>query len=304
MTSGSDRAPVSAPPQGTPGDGAGDRQVRAEDRGGARDVDARGTAAPDGTVGSIPPRGVPTDAAHGELRAPVGAAAPGDGRAGVAPMRATPAAPGSSAPAPSRPARRRYLLLLLLGLPLALLAGFVAFLRTAINPPMPVAGETDGIVVLTGGSERVGTGFRLLADSQARQLLISGAHPEASLPEIAAAAGIDPARFAGRVTIGHAAASTRGNAAEAAAWARAGEMRSLRIVTAGYHMPRAMLEMRRALPGMQLVAHPVPSAALRARGALRRPQLWALLAGEYARYLGAWAGLSGAFVPRREPQAT
>ncbi len=83
-----------------------------------------------------------------------------------------------------------------------------------------------------------------------------------------------------------------------------GEMRSLRVVTAGYHMPRAMLEMRRALPGMQLVAHPVPSSALRARGALRRPQLWALLAGEYARYLGAWAGLSGAFVPRREPQAT
>jgi uncharacterized SAM-binding protein YcdF (DUF218 family) len=194
--------------------------------------------------------------------------------------------------------------MLVFGLPLALLAGFVAFVGAAIDPPVPAAGETDGIVVLTGGSDRVGTGFRLLAEGQARQLLISGAHPEANLAEIAAAAGIDPARFAGRVAIGHAAASTRGNAAEAAAWARAEEMRSLRIVTAGYHMPRAMLEMRRALPGIRLVEHRVPSSALRAPGALRRPQLWALLAGEFARYLGAWAGLSGAFVPRREAQAT
>ncbi|WP_244457211.1 YdcF family protein [Roseomonas fluvialis] len=184
------------------------------------------------------------------------------------------------------------------------LGGFVAFVLAAIDPAPSPPGETDGIVVLTGGTERVGTGFRLLAEGQARRLLISGAHPEANLPEIAAAAGIDPAPIAGRVDVGHAAASTRGNAAEAAAWARANEMRSLRIVTAGYHMPRAMLEMRRALPQTRLVGHRVPSAALRAPGALWRPQLWALLAGEYARYLGAWAGLSGAFVPRREAHAT
>lgn len=300
MTSGQDRAPGSAPPQGAPGDGAGDRHTQAEDRGGAQDVEAHRNVPPDGTGGSIPTTGLPADTAQGGPGAPAAAdAAAAPGRAGGAPARAA-----AATPPPGGARRHRSLLLLALGLSLALLAGFAAFLRVAINPPVPAPGETDGIVVLTGGSERVGTGFRLLAEGQARQLLISGAHPEASLAEIAAAAGIDPTRFAGRVTVGHAAASTRGNAAETAAWARAGEMRSLRIVTAGYHMPRAMLEMRRALPGMQLVAHPVPSAALRAPGALRRPQLWALLAGEYARYLGAWAGLSGAFVPRREPQAT
>ncbi|WP_198373683.1 YdcF family protein [Roseomonas rosulenta] len=226
--------------------------------------------------------------------------------------------PGTSATSPSGAAdaagaatqasraRRRRLLrtALLLVVPLALLLGFIAFLRVAIDPAAPILGQTDGIVVLTGGSERVTTGFRLLSEGQARLLLISGAHPEASLAEIATAAGIDAAPFAGRVAVGRAAASTRGNAAEAAAWARAEELRSLRIVTAGYHMPRAMLELRRAMPGLQLVAHPVPSAALRAPGALWRPQLWALLAGEYARYLGAWAGLSGSFVPRRESQGT
>jgi len=210
------------------------------------------------------------------------------------------------APAPPAAARRRRPLRasILLAAPFALLLGFAAFVRAAIAPAAPPAGETDGIVVLTGGSERVATGFRLLAEGQARRLLVSGAHPESTLPEIAAAAGIDPGPFAGRVAIGHAAASTRGNAAEAAAWARAEDLRSLRIVTAGYHMPRAMVELRRAMPGLRLVEHPVPSQALRGPGALWRPQVWALLAGEYARYLGAWAGLSGAFVPRRESQAT
>ena len=227
--------------------------------------------------------------------------------AGVTPSAPALAAPGTAANAtpPPAPRRRRPLrATVALVVLVALLVGFAAFVQAAIDPAPPVPGETDGIVVLTGGSERVATGFRLLAEGQARRLLISGAHPESGLAEIAAAAGIDPAPFAGRVAVGHAAASTRGNAVEAAAWARAEPMRSLRIVTAGYHMPRAMVELRRAMPGLRLVEHRVPSAALRAPGALWRPQVWALLAGEYARYLGAWAGLSGAFVPRRESHAT
>lgn len=183
---------------------------------------------------------------------------------------------------------------------LALAWGFADFVGTALAPAAPAGGETDGIVVLTGGSERVATGFRLLAEGRARRLLISGAHPEAGLAEIAAAVGLDAARLAGRVEVGHAAASTRGNAAEIAAWARAEELRSLRVVTAGYHMPRAMLELRRALPATALVPHPVASAALRAPGAPWRPRVWALLAGEYARYVLARAGLSGLAWPRRE----
>jgi uncharacterized SAM-binding protein YcdF (DUF218 family) len=202
--------------------------------------------------------------------------------------------------APPARRRRRPGLWLTGAATLALAWDIASFLGAALAPGAPPAGETAGIVVLTGGSERVATGFRLLGETGARRLLISGAHPGAGLAEIAAAAGLDAAPLAGRVDVGHAAASTRGNAAETAAWARAEEMRSLRVVTAGYHMPRAMLEMRRALPAATLVPHPVASAALRAPGALWRPRIWALLAGEYARYLLARAGLSGLAWPRRE----
>lgn len=204
---------------------------------------------------------------------------------------------GAAAPVPGRRRVWRWLAVLPV---LALCADFAAFLGQVLDPPPPAPGETDGIAVLTGGSERVAMGFRLLSEGRARRLLISGAHPEAGLAEIAAAAGLGAVSLAGRVDVGHAAASTRGNAAEIAAWAGAEEMRSLRVVTAGYHMPRAMLELRRVMPEARLVPHAVPSTALRAGGALWRPRVWMLLAGEYARYLLARAGLSSLASPRRE----
>lgn len=207
----------------------------------------------------------------------------------------------ATAPAPPPPRRRLFLgAALALLLPAALLAGFAVFVARALDPPEPSRDETDGIVVLTGGSERVATGLRQLAAGRAPRLLISGAHPEAGLADIALAAGIDPAPIAGQVSIGRAAATTRGNAVETAAWARAEPLRSLRVVTASYHMPRALLELRRALPGAALVPHAIVPAGLRAPGALRRPAVWGLLLGEYGRYLLARAGLSALAGPRRE----
>lgn len=200
------------------------------------------------------------------------------------------------------PTRRRpSLCWLVLLLPLAFGAGFAVFVARALDPPEPPAGQTDGIVVLTGGSERVTTGLRLLEAGQAPRLLISGAHPEAGLADIAMAAGHDPAAVAGRVAVGRAAATTRGNAVETAAWAKAEPLRSLRVVTASYHMPRALLEMRRTLPGVALLPHAVVPITLRAPGALWRPAVWGLLFGEYGRYVLARAGLSALASPRRDP---
>ncbi len=200
-------------------------------------------------------------------------------------------------------ARKRRIAALVLLLPaLAFMAGFVVYVAGVLDAADPPAGETDGIVVLTGGGERVATGFRLLGEGRAQRMLISGAHQAAGLQEIATAAGVDAATVQGRVTVGHAAASTRGNAAETAAWARAQDVKSIRVVTAAYHMPRAMLELRRAMPDRTLVAHPVATGTLRAPGALWRPGSWALLIGEYARYVAAQAGLSGLFANGREPR--
>ncbi|HYZ33770.1 MAG TPA: YdcF family protein [Crenalkalicoccus sp.] len=179
----------------------------------------------------------------------------------------------------------------LLGL-LALAAGFAWFLAAAAAIPGDPEARTDGIAVLTGGAERVETGLRLLAAGRARLLLVSGAHPDATLGDLARRAGLDPAALTGRVTLGRAALGTRGNAEEIAAWARAHRLLSLRIVTAGYHMPRALLELRRALPEVALVPNPVQPAALRDAAVAGRLRTWSLLAGEYLKLIGAYAGLA------------
>jgi len=189
------------------------------------------------------------------------------------------------------------------GAAVVVLGGFLWFVE-AVSAPVPPGEEaTDGIAVLTGGGVRIETALRLLREGRARRLLISGVHPDAQLHEIARAAGVEAAGLEDRVTLGRTAASTRGNAQEVAAWARAEGLRSIRVVTAGYHMPRAMLELRRVLPGHVLVPHPVTPGMLRAADAVRNPRAWSLLIGEYLKYLAAWAGLSPVTKLRPEAQA-
>ena len=173
---------------------------------------------------------------------------------------------------------------------LAFVAGFAWFARSiqGSTPPPP---HTDGIVVLTGGAERVETALRLLQAGAGGRLLVSGVAHGTELPDISRNLGFDPVPLAARVTIGHAATSTFGNAEETAGWAQANNLHSLTVVTAGYHMKRAMLELGRAMPGVALFPLPVTSASVRSR----------VLAVEYIKLLAAWCGLSEALDRRDHP---
>lgn len=165
--------------------------------------------------------------------------------------------------------------------------GFVWFLRqTAEAPDLPA--RVDAIVVLTGGPERIESGMRLLLAGHAAQLLISGLGGGATLPDLARRAGVDVGLLGARVTLGRKATTTRTNASETAQFVRAHAVQALIVVTAGYHMPRALLELGRALPGIAL--HPAP--VLPGRGMARTPT-WRLLLEEYSKWLIVVMGLSG-----------
>ncbi|MEJ0046089.1 MAG: YdcF family protein [Rhodospirillales bacterium] len=140
--------------------------------------------------------------------------------------------------------------------------GFFWFAQDALREPSPPP-HADGIVALTGGAERVATALILLRAGRADRLLISGVNDNIVLPMLARSTGIDAEALAGRVTLGHDATDTLGNAAETAAWARSQGMQSLIVVTAGYHMRRALTEIRRDLPGVAL--YPGARGAARAK---------------------------------------
>jgi uncharacterized SAM-binding protein YcdF (DUF218 family) len=177
-------------------------------------------------------------------------------------------------------------------------AGLVWFIHTAdrVRPDPP---QADGIVALTGGADRVESALRLLALGRAERLLVSGIGPGTDLPVLARRAGVDAAVLVPRVELGRQATSTRGNAAEAAAWVRAKDIHALIVVTAWYHMPRAMTELARAVPDVVLYPAPVESAVSR-QSSLPMARL---LAEEYTKYLAARLDLT-ALWPERPPSPT
>lgn len=151
---------------------------------------------------------------------------------------------------------------------LLFLGGFLWF---ALFPPSPApAGtKTDAVVVLTGGPGRLSHGLAVLRAGDAKRLLVSGVDPKVKSPELAAKQHVPQSVFDCCVDLGQAAVDTRSNAGETAAWMRAHNYRSLRLVTSADHMRRATLELRMEV-GDDVLIVPDPVAAERPTPALFR----------------------------------
>ena len=191
----------------------------------------------------------------------------------------------------------------LAGLTLAWLIGFALFLHAARVAQPSIPDHADGIVALTGAPGRIDAALRLLAAGHADRLLVSGVATGATLEDIVnTLPDRKPSNLAAlvsRTTLGHAATSTHGNAQEAAAWVRANNLRSLLVVTSDWHLPRAMAELSRALPGLLLYPVPVPSEPDHEPTASVAG--WRLLASEYTKWLVVASGLNLAHLDRPRP---
>ena len=155
---------------------------------------------------------------------------------------------------------------LLVGL-LIWVAGLLAFAdRIVRQTPADTPGAADGIVALTGGSDqRLEAATDLLEMGLGKRLLVSGVNLQARRSDLWGVTGAAKPVFDCCVDLGYAAADTIGNARETAEWTRAMGFKSLILVTADYHMPRAMLELKSALPTIPITAYPVATAELDAR---------------------------------------
>lgn len=142
------------------------------------------------------------------------------------------------------------------------LAGFGWFLATLPESDTLEAGvEIDGIVVLTGSPGRVQAGLDSLARGKGRRLLISGVNRDLARETILNAFGGAASAQACCIDLGREARDTHGNAIEAAEWARQHGFQSLLIVTADYHLPRALIELGREMENVTLFVLAVDSHA-------------------------------------------
>ncbi len=195
--------------------------------------------------------------------------------------------------------RMRRLAVLSVLLVLAYGLGFLWFAAQMPTQRESDARATDAIVVLTGGSDRLGVALDLLSADKGQKLFVSGVYRGVDVRQLLDLSQHSPEDLSCCVVLGYEADNTRGNAVETAAWMEEQGFTSLRLVTATYHMPRSLLEFRRLMPDIEIVPHPVFPEHFKSENWWLWPGSSSLLITEYTKYLVAQVrGLFDPFLDR------
>jgi len=187
----------------------------------------------------------------------------------------------------------------------AFVAGFLVFANFAVREAPPVMAAADGIVVLTGPDDRIEEGIRLLRRGLARRMLISGVNPRTRREDLKRLARSGLQQIDSRIDLGYEAQDTTGNADETREWAARWRFQRLIVVTSSYHMPRSLIELGRALPGVALIPHPVVPSRLRDEPWWSHAGTARMLVAEYLKLIPSAARFAAARLLRPlEGQAT
>ena len=167
------------------------------------------------------------------------------------------------------------------------LGGLVWYASLIPRPGAPSPVKSEAIVVLTGGSDRMAEGLRLLEGGIGRKLFVSGVYHRVEVKELLRVAKKNPSELECCIELGYTADNTAGNARETAAWMDKEGFRSLRLVTASYHMPRSLIEFHRAMPEIEIIVHPVFPEGFKRDEWWLWPGSTTLIASEFGKYLMA-----------------
>ena len=149
----------------------------------------------------------------------------------------------------------------------------------------------DGIAVLTGRAARIDEAMKLLTQQKAKRLLITGVNRTTSTEELKQLASQGDQLFSCCVDIDKEARNTIDNATETSQWVARNHYTSVIVVTSNYHMPRALAELGRVMPGVTLIPYSVVDNNVHLDRWWTFPGTTRLLISEYLKYLPALARL-------------
>lgn len=160
------------------------------------------------------------------------------------------------------------------------LAGLILFTHLIPSTPQDITTPTDGIVIFTGGKTRLDVALTLFEQRKGNYLLISGVNPHSTLPD-----RIAKLPLRSHITLGYTALDTLGNAEETASWAQKHSIKTLRLITSNYHMPRSLFELHHLLPATSIVPHPVVGKSFLKPRWWLTPSTLKLVVHEYNKFL-------------------
>ena len=168
-----------------------------------------------------------------------------------------------------------------------LIIGFIVFANSVDREHSVPQRSADGIAVLTGGMSRIDEAMTLLAEGKAKRVLITGVNRTTTTEELKELASQGDQYFTCCVDIDKEARNTIDNATETSEWVALHHYGSIIVVTSNYHMPRALAELARVMPGVTLIPYSVVDNNVHLERWWTYPGTTRLLLSEYLKYLPA-----------------
>jgi uncharacterized SAM-binding protein YcdF (DUF218 family) len=156
--------------------------------------------------------------------------------------------------------------------------------ETVSAKPQDELVKSDAIIVLTGGDKRIAEGLDLIARGAADKIFISGVNEKVGAADIVALWDGEANAILPKISLGYRAEDTASNATESHEWIRRNDVRSIRLVTANYHMARSYFVFHQAMPNLTIHKHPVIPDDFEPWGR----DFWTLTFTEYNKFLAAW----------------
>lgn len=163
------------------------------------------------------------------------------------------------------------------------MAGFLAFNYNINNYKIDMQTKTDAIVALTGGKNRIAEAAQMMDKGLAKKMFISGVQKDTSLKEISRIQKVNmPPK--GKIEMEDKSTNTVENAIETNEWIKKNNVKSIRLVTSNYHIPRSVEEFRALNPKLLIIIHPVYSENVSSQW-WKNKGSFCLLASEYNKFL-------------------
>ena len=154
--------------------------------------------------------------------------------------------------------------------------------------------ESPNIVILTGGTNRIKDGFKIIQDFKKSKkinfkILVSGTglgFTKSSLKK-QLGSNFNAQLIQCCVNLDSVSKNTFTNASETLKWTNKNDIKEFILITSNYHMPRAILEFKSIMPNLKIYTYPIAPEKHDIVNWLNSYQTFNLVFTEYCKYIVA-----------------